>query len=59
LSEAVAGLWDEDRTTWWESLRRTAEDGTPRPSGPAGPRWLRVWEASRPLTRPARARVWR
>lgn len=59
LSEAVAGLWDEDRTTWWESLRRTAEDGTPQPSGPEGPRWLRVWEASRPLTRPTRARVWR
>jgi 1-acyl-sn-glycerol-3-phosphate acyltransferase len=58
LTGAVAGLWDEDRTTWWESLRRSAEEGTPRPSGPDGPRWLRVWEASRPISRSRRPRVW-
>jgi 1-acyl-sn-glycerol-3-phosphate acyltransferase len=58
LTDAVAGLWDEDRTTWWESLRRSAKEGTPRPSGPDGPRWLRVWEASRPISRPRPPRVW-
>jgi 1-acyl-sn-glycerol-3-phosphate acyltransferase len=58
LTDAVAALWDEDQTTWWASLRRSAEEGTPRPSGPDGPRWLRVWEASRPISRPRRPRVW-
>jgi 1-acyl-sn-glycerol-3-phosphate acyltransferase len=58
LTDAVAGLWDEDRTTWWESLLRSAKEGTPRPSGPDGPRWLRVWEASRPISRSRRPRVW-
>jgi 1-acyl-sn-glycerol-3-phosphate acyltransferase len=58
LTDGVASLWDEDRTTWWESLRRAAEEGTPRAGGPPGPRWLRVWEASRPLARPRRPRVW-
>jgi 1-acyl-sn-glycerol-3-phosphate acyltransferase len=58
LSDGVAALWDEDRTTWWDSVRRSAGEGTPRPSGPRGPRWLRVWEASRPLPRPGRSRVW-
>jgi 1-acyl-sn-glycerol-3-phosphate acyltransferase len=58
LTDAVAGLWDEDRTTWWESLRRSSEEGTPRPSGPDGPRWLRVWEASRPISRTRLPRVW-
>jgi 1-acyl-sn-glycerol-3-phosphate acyltransferase len=58
LSDAMAFLWDEDRTTWWESLRRSGAEATPRPSGPEGPRWLRVWEASRRLPRPRRPRVW-
>jgi 1-acyl-sn-glycerol-3-phosphate acyltransferase len=58
LADAVAGLWDEDRTTWWESRRRAADRRTPRPEGPSGPRWIRVWEATRPLPRPRRPRVW-
>jgi 1-acyl-sn-glycerol-3-phosphate acyltransferase len=58
VADAVGALWDEDRTTWWESLRRAADEGTPRPTGPDGPRWLRVWEASRSLPRPRRPRVW-
>jgi 1-acyl-sn-glycerol-3-phosphate acyltransferase len=58
LADGVGALWDEDRTTWWDSLHRTAADGQARPTGPEGPRWLRVWEASRPLPRPGRPRVW-
>jgi 1-acyl-sn-glycerol-3-phosphate acyltransferase len=58
LADAVAGLWDEDRTTWWESRRRAADRRTPRPEGPSGPRWIRVWEATRPLPRPRRPHVW-
>jgi 1-acyl-sn-glycerol-3-phosphate acyltransferase len=58
LADALAALWDEDRTTWWDSRRRAAERRTPRPEGPSGPRWLRVWEATRPLPLPRRPRVW-
>jgi 1-acyl-sn-glycerol-3-phosphate acyltransferase len=59
LARAVARLWDEDRTTWWESLKREAAGETPIPTGPQGARWRRVWEASRPLDPRAPERVWR
>lgn len=54
----VARLWDEDRTTWWESLHRSARQETPAPHGPAAPRWRRVWEASRPIERVGGRRAW-
>jgi 1-acyl-sn-glycerol-3-phosphate acyltransferase len=49
ISGAVAELWDEDRTTWWEARRRAARQETPSPHGPDAPRWRRVWEATRPV----------
>lgn len=59
LTEAVARLWDEDHHDWWAAQVRAARGRTPPPAGPAGPRWLRVWEASRPLPRRrTRPRVW-
>jgi 1-acyl-sn-glycerol-3-phosphate acyltransferase len=59
LSAAVATLWEEDRGDWWQARLRAARGETAPPSGPPGPRWLRVWEASRPLPRPrSRPRVW-
>ena len=59
LSAAVAALWEEDRQDWWRARLRAARGETAPPSGPSGPRWLRVWEASRPLPRPrTRPRVW-
>ncbi|MBI2238072.1 MAG: 1-acyl-sn-glycerol-3-phosphate acyltransferase [Actinobacteria bacterium] len=58
MFQAVAELFDEDRTTWWEALRRAERGETPKLSGPAGPKWLRAWEASRPLPRRGR-RAWR
>jgi 1-acyl-sn-glycerol-3-phosphate acyltransferase len=59
LSAAVASLWEEDREDWWRARLRAARGETAPPSGPSGPRWLRVWEASRPLPRPRmRPRVW-
>jgi 1-acyl-sn-glycerol-3-phosphate acyltransferase len=57
---ALARLWDEDASTWYESMRRAAEGATPPITGPDAPTWRRVWESSRPL--PAarrRPRVWR
>ena len=58
MQRGIAELFDEDRTTWWESLRRAEADRTPKLSGPAGPRWLRTWEGSRPLPRRGTPRTW-
>ncbi|WP_205475112.1 lysophospholipid acyltransferase family protein [Nocardioides sp. SYSU D00038] len=44
IRQAVAGLLDEDRTTWWESQQRAAAGTTPDPSGPQVAQWRRVWE---------------
>jgi 1-acyl-sn-glycerol-3-phosphate acyltransferase len=70
LRDDLARLWVEDHTTWWDSLRRDAttreQAGTgpegPRPTtgpeGPEGPRWRRVWEATRPLDDDRPTRAW-
>jgi 1-acyl-sn-glycerol-3-phosphate acyltransferase len=59
MQHELARLWDEDATDWYASLRREAEGATPAMSGPHGPRWRRVWDATRLLDRPGPARVWR
>jgi len=59
IQQELARLWDEDATDWYHSLRREAEGRTPALTGPAGPRWRRVWESSRPLPRRGAPRVWR
>jgi 1-acyl-sn-glycerol-3-phosphate acyltransferase len=51
MSQAVARLHDEDRTTWWESLKRAEAGDTPSLAGPTGPDWQRRWEGSRPIAR--------
>ncbi|MBW3663495.1 MAG: 1-acyl-sn-glycerol-3-phosphate acyltransferase [Actinobacteria bacterium] len=58
LEAAVARLLDEDRSTWWESLRRAADDATPPAGGPDHARWRRVWASSEPLP-DGRRRVFR
>ena len=59
MTQAVARLHDEDRTSWWNSIRRAERGETPTLSAPAGPRWVRAWEASRSMPRRGRSRVWR
>lgn len=59
MQQAIFELFDEDRTSWWEAMRRAARDETPKLSGPAGPSWLRVWEGSRPIPRQKRPPAWR
>lgn len=59
LADAVASLWDEDQHDWWSARVRAARGRTPPPAGPSGPRWLRVWEATRPIPRRrTRPKVW-
>jgi 1-acyl-sn-glycerol-3-phosphate acyltransferase len=58
VMQAVARLWDEDRTDWYRSLRREAQGLTPSPSGPQAARWRRIWEASRPLPNRRKRRAW-
>ena len=55
---AIARLLDEDRTTWFRSLRREALGETPDPSGPDVAGWRRVWDSTAPVS-PGRPRVWR
>ena len=59
LSHELGRVWDEDETTWWESLRAEARGETKLPTGPRAPRWRRVWESTRPLRVDERPRVWR
>lgn len=58
MSGAIARLMDEDRTTWWESLRREAAGETPSVTGPKAPSWRRVWESTAPISNGHRHRVW-
>jgi 1-acyl-sn-glycerol-3-phosphate acyltransferase len=58
MAASVAQLFDEHRTTWWESLRRAEAGDTPSLAGPAGPEWRRLWEGSRPQPRRGPARTW-
>jgi 1-acyl-sn-glycerol-3-phosphate acyltransferase len=58
MAQSIGELFDEDRTTWWEALRRSERGETPPLHGPQGPVWLRRWEGSRPLPRRGVPRTW-
>jgi 1-acyl-sn-glycerol-3-phosphate acyltransferase len=59
MTQAVGVLLDEDKSTWWEALRRAEEGETPAIGGQQGPRWRRTWEGSRPVSRGAPDRTWK
>jgi 1-acyl-sn-glycerol-3-phosphate acyltransferase len=59
MQQAVAELFDEDRTSWFEAQKRAAHGETPRQSGPQGPQWLRTWEGSKPIQRSGKPPVWK
>lgn len=54
MRDALAVTLQEDRTNWWDAMRREVRGEIEPVDGPLGARWRRVWEASRPLQRPAR-----
>jgi 1-acyl-sn-glycerol-3-phosphate acyltransferase len=58
MYQAVAQLHDEDRTTWWEALKRAEDGKTPSLAGPQGPSWLRRWDGSRPIPRRGSPKTW-
>ncbi len=56
IRDALAATLDEDRTTWFEAVGRSARGETPSVAGPEdAARWRRMWEASRPLPKPQKA----
>jgi 1-acyl-sn-glycerol-3-phosphate acyltransferase len=57
MAQGIARLIDEDRTTWWDSLKRESAGDTPSVMG-TGPRWRRIWESSAPIADDRRPRVW-
>ena len=59
MQQAIAELFDEDRTSWWEARRRAERGETPKLTGPAGPKWRRTWEGSRPIRRSGEPPAWR
>lgn len=58
MTQAVAELHDEDRSTWWEALHRAEQGETPSLHGPTGPDWLRRWEGSRPVPKRRSSSTW-
>ena len=58
MAQAVAQLFDEDRSTWWDSLQRAERNETPTLAGPQGPDWLKRWEGSKPLSGRGETRTW-
>ncbi len=58
IRSAIGVGLEEQRTTWWDAIRRDARDETPDPGGPDAARWRRLWEASRPLPQSERKTAW-
>jgi 1-acyl-sn-glycerol-3-phosphate acyltransferase len=58
MQHAVAQLFDEDRTTWWDALKRSEAGSTPSLAGPQAPDWRRTWEGTRPVARRGRPKAW-
>ncbi len=55
---ALAVTLDEDRTSWWDAIRREARGEVDDASGPQAAPWRRVWEASAPLPARGRRAAW-
>lgn len=49
-------LLEEDRTSWYEALKREARGELTAGAGPGGATWRRIWDAGEPVRDPALAR---
>jgi 1-acyl-sn-glycerol-3-phosphate acyltransferase len=58
MQRAVAELFDEERTTWFEAVKRAELDQTPSLAGPPTASWLRTWEGTRPTPRRRAPKAW-
>jgi 1-acyl-sn-glycerol-3-phosphate acyltransferase len=58
MRAGIARLMDEDKTSWWESLRRQADGAEPDVNGPDGAPWRRVWASTAPISAPRHRAVW-
>ena len=59
MQQAVAQLFDEERSTWFEAVARAERGETPALSGPPSAGWLRTWEGTRPVPRRGTPKAWR
>lgn len=58
MQQAVAQLFDEERTTWFEAMKRAELGETPTLAGPPSASWLRTWEGTRPVARRGTPKAW-
>ncbi len=58
MQQAVAQLFDEERSTWFEAIKRAEQGGTPPLAGPQSAGWLRTWEGTRPVPRRGTPKAW-
>lgn len=58
MQQAVAQLFDEERTTWFEAVKRAEQGETPSLAGPPTAGWLRTWEGTRPVARRGSPKAW-
>ena len=59
MQQAVAQLFDEERSTWFEAVARAERGETPTLAGPPSAGWLRTWEGMRPVPRRGTPKAWR
>lgn len=55
---ALELLLEEDRTTWYEAMKRDARGERASAGGPQAARWRRIWEAGEPVADPLARRAW-
>jgi 1-acyl-sn-glycerol-3-phosphate acyltransferase len=58
VEAAVAGLLDEDSSTWWQAQRNMAAGRTPSTTAPDVAAWRRVWQQTAPPQVQGNRRVW-
>ncbi|GAA5180716.1 hypothetical protein GCM10023322_13650 [Rugosimonospora acidiphila] len=59
LGQTVSRLWAEEEMGWYQSLRAQAAGELSMPTGPQAAEWRRMWESTRPVTRPGPPPAWR